>query len=336
MQVSDWRRAPGSHSIAASRFILPGAHVRLLSQMLKPAVGNGEVSPADLRRGVLLMLATTFMFVSLDAVAKHLTQSYPVVQVVWGRYFFHALALAVLLRQRLPVHLASARPVLQLVRSALLLVTTVLFFLGLRTLKLVDASSIMFAGPLLVTALSMPLLGERVGPRRWAAVLVGFCGALVIVRPGTGMMQASAIYPLLAVVCYAFYQIITRQLSRHDSSITTIIYTAAVGGLVTTAALPWNWVTPGVVDWLLMALIGVLGAAGHFSLIRALSAAPAALVAPFGYSSLIWSTSLGFLVFAETPDAWTLVGAGIIITSGLYVLRREQTLRETRQQEPTG
>lgn len=293
-----------------------------------PPAPAGDLSARDLRRGIALMLLTTFMFVSLDVLAKYITQSYPVVQAVWARYFFHAVLLVVILGRRLPTYLPTRKPLLQLVRSALLLVTTLLFFLGLRSMKVVDASSIMFAGPLLVTALSMPLLGERVGPRRWSAVVVGFCGALVIVRPGTGMMQPAAVYPLLAVCCYAFYQIITRQLSRHDSSVTTLIYTAVVGGLVTSALLPWNWVTPDALTWLLMAGLGVLGAAGHYTLIRALSYAPAAVVAPLGYTSLLWSTSLGFLVFGDLPDAWTLGGAGIIIASGLYVLRRERTLRE--------
>ena len=289
-----------------------------------------DPSATDLRRGIALMLLTTFMFVSLDVLAKYLTQSYPVVQAVWARYFFHAVLLVALLRGRLPGYLPTRKPLLQLVRSALLLATTLLFFMGLRSMKVVDASSIMFAGPLLVTALSMPLLGERVGPRRWTAVVIGFCGALVIVRPGTGMMQPAAVYPLMAVCCYALYQITTRQLARHDSSVTTLIYTAVVGGLVTTALLPWNWVTPDAFAWLLMAGLGVLGAGGHYTLIRALSHAPAAIVAPLGYTSLLWSTSLGYLVFGNLPDAWTLAGAGIIIGSGLYVLRRERVLRGER------
>ena len=296
--------------------------------MSSPAVAS-EPAVADLRRGVLLMLATTFMFVSLDAMAKYLSQTHPVLQVVWARYFFHALVLVVLLRGTLPMHVRTRKPVLQLLRSALLLATTALFFLGLRSLKLVDASSIMLAGPLLVTALSMPLLGEQVGPRRWGAVLVGFVGALVIVRPGTGMMQPAAVFPLMAVVCYAGYQIATRRLSRHDSAVTSIIWTASVGGLFTTIVLPWNWVTPDAFGWLLMVALGALGAASHYTLIRALSIAPAAFVAPFGYTNMIWSTSVGVLVFAELPDAWTLIGAAIIIASGLYVLRREHVLRTT-------
>ena len=298
------------------------------SSALRPGPPPADPGAADIRRGIALMLATTCMFVSLDVLAKYVTQSYPVVQAVWARYFFHGVLLVALLRGRLPAHFRTRRPMLQLVRSALLLATTLLFFLGLRSMKVVEASSIMFAGPLLVTALSMPLLGEHVGPRRWTAVVFGFCGALVIVRPGTGMMQPAAVYPLLAVYCYALYQIATRQLARHDSSVTTLVYTAVVGGLVTTALLPWNWVTPDAFAWLLMAGLGVFGAAGHYLLIRALSCAPAAVIAPFGYSSLLWSTSLGFLVFGELPDAWTLAGAGIIIASGLYVLRRERVLRE--------
>ena len=282
---------------------------------------------ADERRGIAMMLLTTLVFAGMDTLAKLLMQSYPLVQVVWGRYFFHAVFLVVVLGRSLPRHLGSRRPGLQLLRSALLLVTTGLFFLGVAYLPLVDAVSIAFVGPLIVTALSVPLLGEKVGARRWMAVIIGFCGALLIIRPGSGVMQAAALLPLLSAATNALYQIITRILSRHDGPITTLIYSAVVGGLVSSVLLPLFWVMPDATGWALMALLGLLGGIGHFTLIRALSLAPAATVAPIGYTNLVWSTGFGFVVFSHLPDGWTLAGAAVIIGSGFYVFRREQQLK---------
>jgi drug/metabolite transporter (DMT)-like permease len=276
------------------------------------------------------MVLTALLFIAVDSVAKHLTQRYSIVEVVWARFSFHALFVVILIRGKLRLHLRTRRLGLQLARSFLMLATTALFFAGLRALALVDAVSIMYAGPLMVTALSVPLLGEHVGARRWGAVLVGFCGALVIIRPGTGTMQSAALFPLLAVLAYALYQIATRRLSRHDSSVTTLLYTASVGALVSSICVPFYWVTPTLTDWGWMALLGLLGGAGHFTLIKALSLAPVSTIAPFAYTNLVWSVSIGYLAFAEVPDRWTLFGAGIIIVSALYVFQRERKLKATR------
>ncbi|MDH3691444.1 MAG: DMT family transporter [Gammaproteobacteria bacterium] len=281
-------------------------------------------SIVDQRRGILLMLLTTFLFVSLDALAKHLVQTYSIVQVVWARYAFHAMLVVLVLRHRVPMHFRTQRLSLQLIRSLLLLATTAAFFAAVRHMQLVDATAISLAGPLLVTALSVPFLGEHVGVRRWIAVAIGFVGALVIVRPGTTMMNPAAIYPVMSMVAYAFYQISTRALSRFDPAMTTLLYTALAGGIVTTAAVPFFWIPPDLFDWGLMILLGLLGGAGHLALIKALTYASAVTVAPFSYSSLVWTTGLGFVVFAELPDLWTLAGAAIIIGSGLYVLHRER------------
>lgn len=272
------------------------------------------------------MVLTALLFIGVDSVAKYLTQRYSIVEVVWARFSFHALFVVVLVRGNLHLHLRTQRLGLQLTRSFLMLATTALFFAGLRSLALVDATSIMYAGPLMVTALSVPLLGERVGPRRWGAVLLGFCGALVIVRPGTGAMHPAAVFPLLAVLAYALYQIATRTLSQHDSSVTTLLYTASVGAFASSLAVPFYWVTPTPADWGWMALLGMLGGAGHFTLIKALSVAPVSTIAPFAYSNLIWSVSIGYLAFTEVPDRLTLLGAAIIIGSALYVFQRERKL----------
>lgn len=274
--------------------------------------------------GVAWMLATTLMFVGMDTLAKHLTQTYPVAQVVWARYVFHVLLLALFLGWRLPRVVRTRRLGLQLLRSVFLLGATGLFFAALAFIPLANASAIMFVAPLIVTALSLPLLGERVGPRRFAGVAAGFAGALVIIRPGTAAMDPAAFLALGAAGCYAFYQISTRRLAATDAPLTTLAYSASVGALATSLAVPFAWVAPAPADWAAMAGMGLLGGVGHFALIKAFQHAAAATIAPFGYASLIWATLFGFLAFGDLPDAWTVAGAGLIAASGLYIFHRER------------
>lgn len=286
------------------------------------------VQTADAKKGIFWMLVTMLLFVTLDAVAKILIETYPVAQVVWGRFTFHVLLLTLYLNRRLPAVLRTGRLGLQLLRSVLLLSTTILFFAGLLYNQLATASAIMFVGPLVVTALSMPLLKEHVGPRRWAGVFVGFTGALVIIRPGTDMVELAALLPLGAAFTYALYQIATRLLSHTDQGMTTLFYTALLGAAASTLVVPFFWITPDLEGWLLMAALGMLGGVGHFCMIRSLSLAPAATVVPFTYSSLIWATLYGFTLFGDLPDLWTVAGALIIAGSGLYIFHREQQRRD--------
>ncbi len=278
-------------------------------------------------RGILWMLATAFCFVSMDALAKYLSQSYPVLQVVWARYVFHLLILALVLGPRLPRVARTGRLGLQFLRSLFLLGATGLFFAALSFIPLADATAIMFVAPILVTAMSVPLLGEYVGPQRWASVVVGFLGALVIIRPGSDAMEPAALLALGAASCYGFYQIATRRLSATDAPLTTLMYSAAVGVLVSSAAVSFFWVTPSPADWLTMMGLGLFGALGHFALIKAFQAAPAVTVTPFGYVNLLWAVLFGFVFFGELPDAWTMLGAAIIAASGLYILHREKLRR---------
>ncbi len=264
------------------------------------------------------------MFAGVNTTAKYLTQFHSVPQVVWARYVFHALVLVLLFAPRLKKLLATNRLKLQLFRSFLLLVTTGLFFTGLSRMGVADAMAVMFLTPILITALSVPLLGETVGPKRWAGVAVGLAGALIIVRPGMGVAQVAALTLLAAAFTHAFYQISTRRLSGTDTVLTTLLYTASVGAVVSSLVVPWYWVTPDVAGWLLMALMGTFAAAGHFALIQAYTAAEASVVTPFQYSGLLWATLFGFLVFGDLPDGWTVFGAGIIAASGLYLYRRER------------
>ena len=275
-------------------------------------------------RGILWMLLTMALFVSLDSVAKYLSESLPVLQLVWARNFFHTLIIGVLIVPRLPAVLRTRRPGLQVLRSMLLLSATGFFFTAISLMPLATASAIMFVAPILVTALSMPLLGERVGPHRWGSVLVGFLGALIIIRPGTEAMDPAALLALGGAASYALYQITTRRLSGVDGPMTTLVYSASVGALVTSLAVPAVWVAPTPEQWLGMAMLGVLGILGHFTLIKAYENAAAATVAPFGYSNLIWATLAGFVIFGDLPDLWTVAGAMVIAASGLYIVHRER------------
>lgn len=279
---------------------------------------------ATMRRGILWMLATTVFFVSLDATAKYLTRSYPVVEIVWARYLFHTIFAIAWAGARLPDAVRRARFGMQFLRGLFLVGTTLLYFLAIRTMPLADATSIMFLSPILVTALSVPLLREQVGPRRWLGVAAGLAGALIIVRPGAGVIQFAALLAVVAAAINALYQITTRLINRTDRPITTNVYSAAVGTVAASLGLPFAWAMPDVQGWLLMAFAGLCGAIGHYCMIKAFEAAPAAVVAPIGYVGLIWSTFYGYLLFGDLPDYWTVIGALIIVGSGLYILYREQ------------
>jgi drug/metabolite transporter (DMT)-like permease len=271
---------------------------------------------ANARRGILWMLATTVFFVSLDTTAKYLTRSYPVMEIVWARYLFHTIFAVAWAGMRLPIALRRPRHSMQLLRGIFLVATTALYFLALRTLPIADGTSIMFLSPIVVTVLAVPLLGEQVGVRRWIGVAVGFAGALIIVRPGAGVVQAAALLAVVAAAINALYQITTRLLNRTDQPLTTNAYSAAVGTALAALGLPFAWVTPDLEGW--------FGVIGHYCMIKAFEAAPAAAVAPFGYVGLIWSTVYGYVLFGDLPDHWTVVGALIIVGSGLYIFYREQ------------
>lgn len=283
---------------------------------------------ADHRPGILWMLLAICLFVSMDATAKYLSQAYPVPQVVWARYAFHVLIVCLALNWRIPRLLASQRVGLQLVRSLLLVATTGCFFLALSLMPLADASAMMLVAPLIVTGLSVPLLGEPVGVRRWCAVVVGFLGALVMLRPGAGVFDWTALLPLFAATLYAFYQIATRLLAHRDPPETTILYTGLVGALAACALVPWFWRPPDGEGWVIMVAVGSLGGASQFALIKAFQAAPAAVVSPFGYSNMIWAILFGLVLFGDFPDWHTLVGAFVLIASGLYVWYRERVRKD--------
>jgi drug/metabolite transporter (DMT)-like permease len=280
--------------------------------------------------GILWMLATMFCFISLDAMMKHLLESYSLVEVTWGRFFFATMAAFLLCGRRLPSLAISSAPKLQLLRSVLLMSTTGAFNAGIRSTPLPTATTIMFMSPLLVTVLSVPLLGEHVGPRRWLGVAIGFIGSLIVVRPwegGFGGTGSAILFLPLAALLNANYQIATRKV-RADDPLTSLLYTATAGAIVTSAMVPWFWSWPSAFGWMQLVGTGIAGGIGHFCLIKAMSSAPASVVAPFTYSSLVWATLFGLVIWHDWPDPWTWAGALLIVGSGLYIFHREQVQHE--------
>lgn len=283
-------------------------------------------------RGILWMLATMLCFITLDAIMKHLMEHLHLVQVTWARFFFATIVAIIVCGRRLPGLAISRHPKGQLLRSVFLMTTTGLFNAGIRTTPLATATTIMFLNPVLVTILSIPILGEKVTASRWFGVFFGLLGALLVVRPwqeGLGAYGYGVLFLLLAAFFNANYQILTRQV-RGDDPLTSLLYTAAAGAVVTSLMVPWFWTWPSAIEWLLLAGSGLAGGLGHLFLIRSFRSAPASVVAPFGYSSLVWATIFGLVIWGDWPDLWTWAGAALIIGSGLYIFQRERKPDEHR------
>lgn len=308
--------APAETAVAAAPLAAPAARA--------PRAGHG---------GIALILVTLLLFVSMDTLVKDLVRRNPAPVLIWLRFLVHMLVAAgiMLAVPRLRPLIRSKAPVRQLVRSTLLLTTTTTFFFGLVFLKLADLVILTQAAPLMVVALSVLLLGEKVGPRRWAGVLVGFAGIVIILKPGFGFEWAS-LFGLASAVIYAIYQIMTRSLSTADHTMTTFFYTASVGAVVMAAVAPFFWQTPTLTDALLFALPGVFGGCGHLLLIMAFARSEASLLAPYFYTVIIWATLLGWAIFGEVPDVFTFIGAGLIVAAGFYVWHRERRIVKMRGQ----
>lgn len=279
--------------------------------------------------GIALMCCTVALFALLDTTAKYLSAEMPTSQIVAARYVT-AFLLAMLLVNpiRHPKMMVTRRPLFQAVRSVLMLATTMLNFIAVRYLQLDQTLSIMFSAPFLVALLAGPFLGERLDWRRWAAIIFGFGGVLLVTRPGLGGIHPAAFLMFAAAMCYAVYGIMTRALARTDSNETTLFYTNLVGVICMLPVLPFVWVTPqSTWSFLLMMVLGLFGGLGHYLLIIAHRLAPASVLAPFLYSQMIWMITLGYLIFGDVPSHWTLAGAAIVIGSGLYLIQRERRRR---------
>lgn len=275
--------------------------------------------------GIILTLVSMLGFASMDAVSKVLGQTLPIPQILWVRYvIFSLLAIALLRHLGLRKVAQSGQPLLQAARALLIVVENGLFVLAFTYLPLADVHAIAAVSPLIVVALSVPLLGEKVGLRRWLAVAAGFAGVLLIVRPGFQVIDWPIAIALGAAVLWGVYQLLVRLCSRTDSSETTWLWTALVGLVATTAVGPFYWRWPDAQGWSLLVAIALLGSAAHWALIRALGLAEASVLQPFSYGLLFFAALIGFLAFGDSPDAWTSTGALVIIASGLYAWHRER------------
>lgn len=279
-------------------------------------------------RGIVLMLLAYLCFVGIDISAKFLGQTLPAIEVVFVRYLGHLLiVLAVVLPFQGAALFQTAAPGSELKRAIALFVTTGFNFSAVMLIPLAVHSAVFFVVPLVVAALAVPLLGERVGPRRWAAIAVGFIGVLIIIRPGMDAVPAAAFLSLAGAFSAAYYAIETRRLAGVDSPHTQQLYAALLASLVSMPFALWWWQWPTTaMEWLMIASIGFWGWAGHQLLTMAHRLAPASTLAPFVYSQIIHATIAGYLLFGDRPDLWVFVGAAIVTLSGLYVWLRERQL----------
>jgi drug/metabolite transporter (DMT)-like permease len=283
-------------------------------------------TPRNRLTGIGLISITFLCFAVLDGGAKWLVQSLPVLMVVWLRFLVHAALTALLLApQLMRGALRPRRPKLQFLRALFLPVMTGLNFWALQYLQLAETGSIQFSVPLIIALLAAPMLGERMDRARWAAIVVGFIGVLIIVRPGTQGFHPALLLSLITALLYALFNLLTRQLAAHDSPETTQFW-SSIGA--TLAIMPFalaSWQTPtAALQWAVLVLIGAAGGLGHYLLALAHRYAPASVLAPFLYQQIVWMMLIGYLVFGDVPDKAVVVGAAIVIASGGYLLYRER------------
>ena len=275
--------------------------------------------------GIWLMVATSFVFAMQDGISRHLAGEYNVLMVVMLRYwFFAAFVMAVAARKAggLRAAAATSQPGVQIFRGVLLAAEICVMVLAFVLLGLVESHAVFTCYPLLVAALSGPILGEKVGWRRWTAIGVGFVGVLIILQPGFRVFQAEALIALASALMFALYGLMTRFAARKDTAATSFFYTGTVGAVVMTAVGIWFWEPMTPVDWAWMALLCVTGATGHWLLIKAYDVAEASAVQPFAYLQLVFAATLGITVFGEALEWNVALGAAIVVAAGLLTLLR--------------
>jgi len=263
----------------------------------------------------------------MDALAKHLSVSMDVFQIAWARYFFSVLftlSLMIIFYRKTLVW--SKNPKLQLIRGFVLAFSTLCFFYAISIISLPKALTLAFVAPITCTAFSPIFLKEKVGIRRWSAVLVGFIGALIVIRPGFIEVNLATLAAVACGICYGFYFIITRKLSTSDNSLLTLLFTSVVGLAIISLFLPSVWVYPTLNQWIIMGLIGLIASVAHLFIIISLKYADASKLAPLGYTEIITNIIISYYFFHELPDSWTYLGLFIIVLSGLYISRREYYL----------
>ncbi len=289
------------------------------------------IPPADRMKAIGLMCVAVSLFSALDTSAKYLvTHAHlPLVQVVWARFLGQFLIMLSLL-SALPLTalLRTRKLKLELLRSLLMVSTTACNFLALRHLRLDQTVSVAFLAPLIVALLAGPFLGEWVGWRRLVAIFAGFIGVLIVVHPGIGGLHPAFAFAFAGMLAYAFFMLLTRFLAAHDAPLVMLFYSILLGTFALAPFAIWQWVWPATwQEWALLLALGVFGGTGHYLFIHAYRLAPASSVAPFLYVQLLSMVAFGFAVFGDVPDIYTLIGAGVIVASGIYLLNRERRLR---------
>lgn len=267
------------------------------------------------------MVSAIGFFVLMDSIAKYLSQWYPVPGLVWARYLINlAILLAWLAARGELRRIRTARPGIQFARGFLLASATLIYFTSLRVLPLADAAAISFVLPLFVAVLAVPMLGERLDLSRTVAIFAGLAGALLIVRPGSDVFTWYALLPMGMALFNALYQILTRKVAGLEHPLTSLIWGAIVGAVLLSLVAPFDWKTPqSAWHWLLLCVIGLCASIGHYLLIRAYDYANATLLAPYTYTTIVWAVLLGFLLFGNLPDGWSVAGMAVIVLSGLFL-----------------
>lgn len=309
----------------------PVAAPKLESVPLPEAKREERRAPARADRpfkGIaLILLSTTFLGVS-DVTAKYLSATLPSIEIAWIRFLVFAMIMVPAMVPGSPLYALPTRRVgLLLIRGAALLGSSLFFISGLRYLPIAEASATGFVAPLFVTALSIVFLSEKVGVRRWLATAAGLIGVLIILRPGTGAFHVAAFFPIVSALAWATTLIMTRMMSGREHAITIMTYSSIAGVAILSVLVPFVWVTPTWHDIMFGILIGVASTAGQWIVVLAFRYADASVLAPFSYTQLLWVASLGFLVFGEVPDVWTVAGTAFIVGSGLYTAHRERVRR---------
>jgi drug/metabolite transporter (DMT)-like permease len=289
----------------------------------------------EIGRGIALACGAVLLFSILNGLAKWQAAAYPIGELVFFRSLFALVPVLVLaVRGGLAASLKTNMPGAHLFRSMIWFISVSCTFVSYHLLPMGDAAAIAFSAPLFLTALSAPILGERVGPQRWLVVAAGFVGVLVMVRPGEGVFQWGALFGLANAVCYAAGSLAVRQMASTERSVTIVFYTMLLATLLSGLTLPFAWVTPSLPDLLVLIAMGLIGGVGQLVMVQAFHHAPASAIAPWNYTQMIWALLLGWFFWSEIPDAATLSGAAVVIGSGLYLLHHETRLKKSPGKHP--
>ncbi len=281
-------------------------------------------------KAIIFNLLAWVMLPIMDGIAKYLSTDLPVLQITWARYFFTVFFTLPIMFFLFKKNLVwTTKPKLQFLRGSILLIANICFFYSISVISLAKALTLAFIAPLIVTAFSPFFLGEKVGYRRWLAVIIGFVGTLVVIRPGFVEINLASIAALITGIMYGFYLIITRKLSSSDNPLLTLLLTGVVGAIIISLIMPIVWVQPSLTQWSLMAAVGIFACIGHFFLILSLKYADASKLAPFSYFEIITNIIIGYYFFGDFPDKWTFLGLFIIVSAGIYIFRRDSFNKNT-------